>query len=187
MNTHGSLVKLNCSFRCVYSSKSFKFVVRIIFSSELQAILYFLNGMPCVGRAIWRWIFSWYLHLAALLFLSHNKKKKIIRKWHLKVFLLSHCRTTAMIATGNQSIFSKNTKQKDQIQNLTTFLQVLIRVQKVQFINCWLPPQSVISVFISVSRVSRLVTPSGSSVPSLQTQITSCQHCQQQSSSQLVT
>ena len=100
---------------------------------------------------------------------------------------MSHCRTTAMIATGNQSIFSKNTKQKDQIQNLTTFLQVLIRVQKVQFINCWLPPQGVISVFISVSRVSRLVTPSGSSVPSLQTQITSCQHCQQQSSSQLVT
>ena len=116
-----------------------------------------------------------------------TKKKKIIRKWHLKVFLLSHCRTTAMIATGNQSIFSKNTKQKDQIQNLTTFLLVLIRVQKVQFINCWLPPQGVISVFISVSLVSRVVTPSGSSVPSLQTQITSCQHCQQQSSSQLVT
>ena len=62
-----------------------------------------------------------------------------------------------MIATGNQSIFSKNIEQKDQTQNLTTFLQVLIRDQKVQFINCRLPPQGVITVFISVS-VSAVVS-----------------------------
>ena len=79
--------------------------------------------------------------------------------------------------------FLQKYRKKNQWQNLITFLQVLIRDQKVQFINCRLPPQGVITVFISVSLVSRGVTPSGSSVPSLQTQITSCQHCQQRSSS----